>query len=104
MDHKPPQENNTMRNLALAAVAGQSGCSTVVMIFLALFAGLFLDAQFDTHPIFSIGLVLISIPISLYAMIRLVLSTTARITPPPPAKSAGRSMLSSRDQSKENGP
>jgi F0F1-type ATP synthase assembly protein I len=105
MDRKSPEQNSYMRNLALAAVAGQSGCSTVILIFLALFAGLFLDAQLDTHPIFSVGLVLICIPFSLYAMIRLVLSTTAKIAPPPakPAEKA-QSMMSSRDQSKENGP
>jgi F0F1-type ATP synthase assembly protein I len=70
-----------VRNLALAAAAGQAGCSTLVLVFLALFAGMFLDAHFNTHPIFTLGLVLLSIPVSLYAMVRLVLSMVARITP-----------------------
>lgn len=76
------------RNLALAAVAGQAGCLSVVVIFLALFAGLFLDARLDTHPVFTIGLVLVSVPLSLYAMIRLMLSSVGAIKLAPPAGSA----------------
>jgi F0F1-type ATP synthase assembly protein I len=77
-----------VRNLALAAAAGQAGCSTLILVFLALFAGMFLDARFNTHPIFTLGLVLLSIPVSLYAMVRLVLSMVSRITPPPPESAA----------------
>jgi F0F1-type ATP synthase assembly protein I len=82
MERKPPQPYY-VRNLALAAVAGQSGCATVILVFAALFAGMYLDSRLDTHPIFTIGLVVISVPLSLYMMVRMVLTTTARITPPP---------------------
>lgn len=68
-----------VRNLALASVAGQAGCVSVVMIFMALFAGMFLDARLDAHPVFTVGLVLVSVPVSLYAMIRLMLSSVAAI-------------------------
>ncbi len=74
-----------MRNLALATVAGQAGCSTLVLIFLALFGGLYLDAHLDTHPVFTIGLVLVSIPVSLYAMVRMVLTAVSHINTSPPA-------------------
>jgi hypothetical protein len=77
-----------VRNLALAAAAGQAGCSTLILVFLALFAGMFLDARLNTHPIFTLGLVLLSIPVSLYAMVRLVLSMVSRITLPPPQNAA----------------
>lgn len=73
-----------VRNLALATVAGQAGCVSVVLIFAGLFAGMFLDARLDTHPIFTIALVLISVPVSLYAMIRLMLSSVSAIRHPPP--------------------
>jgi len=66
-----------VRNLALASMASQAGCLSVILIFLALFAGLFLDARLDTHPIFTIVLIVISIPVSLLAMIRLMLSSVA---------------------------
>ena len=91
-----------LRNLALATVAGQSGCMTVILIFLGLFGGMYLDSRLDTHPIFTIGLVLLAIPISLYAMVRLMLSSIAAIKPSPPA--GGSRMVSSDPQSmnKEN--
>ena len=93
MDRKPSAKANTpsnsdyMRNIALATVAGQTGCGTLVIVFGALFGGMFLDSKFDTHPVFTIGLVLVAIPISLYAMIHLVLTSVAAIKPTPAAKS-----------------
>jgi hypothetical protein len=74
-----------MRNLALATVAGQSGCLTVILIFAGLFGGMYLDSRLNTHPIFTIGLVLAAVPVSLYAMVRLMLSAIAAIKPAPPA-------------------
>jgi F0F1-type ATP synthase assembly protein I len=79
-----------VRNLALAAVAGQTGCVSVVLIFMGLFAGMFLDSRLDTHPVFTIGLVLVAVPLSLYAMVRMALSSVSAIKLPPPAQSAGR--------------
>lgn len=75
-----PRNDGYYRNLALASVAGQSGCATVVLIFLALFAGLFLDSKLDTHPIFTIGLVLVSVPFSLYIMVRILMRSVGAIT------------------------
>lgn len=74
-----------VRNLALATVAGQSGCMTVILIFAGLFGGMYLDSRLNTHPLFTIGLVLLAIPVSLYAMVRLMLSSIAAIKPTPPA-------------------
>jgi hypothetical protein len=68
-----------MRNVALASMAGQAGCSTVILIFAALFAGLFLDSRLDTRPLFTLGLILLSIPLSLYAMVRMMLSAVGAI-------------------------
>lgn len=78
MDRRQPN-SDYMRNLALASVAGQAGCMSVILIFLGLFAGMFLDARLDTHPVFTIGLILVAVPVSLYAMIRLMLSSVAAI-------------------------
>jgi hypothetical protein len=71
------QPNDYMRNLALASLAGQAGCVTVVLIFAALFAGLFLDAQLGTRPVFTLGLILMSVPLSLFVMVRLMLSSVS---------------------------
>ncbi len=86
-----------IRNMALAVVAGQAGCSTVILVFMALFGGMYLDAKLDTHPIFTLVLVLLSVPLGLYMMVRVVLSSTSRITPP----SKGGS--SAATHKKENG-
>ncbi len=78
MDRRTPN-TDYMRNLALATVAGQAGCTTVILVFVALFAGMYLDSRLDTHPVFTIGLILAAIPVSLYSMIRLMLSSVAAI-------------------------
>jgi FtsH-binding integral membrane protein len=68
-------------NLTLAAVAGQVGCLTLVIIFLALFGGLWLDNRIDTgKPVFTIILMIGSIPVTLILMFWIVRMTTARIS------------------------
>lgn len=82
---RDPHNESYFRNLALASVAGQSGCSTVIMVFMALFAGLYLDSRLDTHPIFTIGLVVVSVPLSLYVMVRIVMNSVGAINLTSPA-------------------
>jgi len=62
----------------LAEAAAQIGCLTVVVILLALGAGLWLDSRLGTKPWFTLGLVLASIPVSLYMVVRLALSAARR--------------------------
>ena len=66
-------------NLTLATVAGQVGCLTLVIIFGALVAGMWLDARFDTKPLFTVILLVGSVPVSLISMVKVVLRTTSRI-------------------------
>lgn len=68
-------------NLTLAAVAGQVGCLTLVIVIAALFGGLWLDARFGTKPMFTVGLVIASVPVTLLGMIWIVRVTTSRISP-----------------------
>ena len=75
-----------VKNLTLAAVAAQSGCPTTVLIIVALFIGLALDAHFGTKGPFTIGLLLLSIPISLFFMVRIALGAVKMIQPPPASK------------------
>jgi magnesium-transporting ATPase (P-type) len=65
--------------MVLAGVLGQIGCLTLVIILVALVAGLWLDNQFHTRPLFLLGLVLGSIPLTLYLMFRIVLAVAPRI-------------------------
>jgi MFS-type transporter involved in bile tolerance (Atg22 family) len=72
---------NKAFNLTLAAVAGQVGCLTIVVVLAALFAGLYLDNRFGgDQPIFKSGLMLASIPVTLVAMFWVVRKATSRLT------------------------
>jgi F0F1-type ATP synthase assembly protein I len=66
-------------NLALASVAGLSGCVTLILVVSALLLGLWLDQQLDTKPIFTIGCIIGSVPITLVVMFRMVLRSATAI-------------------------
>jgi len=55
-------------NLALALLAGQVGCITLVIVLGAVFLGLWLDNHFQTKPVLTLVTVLVSVPISVVAM------------------------------------
>jgi F0F1-type ATP synthase assembly protein I len=65
--------------LTLAAVSGQVGCLTLIIILVALSLGLWLDSLFDSRPIFTAILMIISIPITLMTMILVVKKTTSHM-------------------------
>lgn len=80
MRKDPSQEPRTPDlPLALAGLLGQVGCVTLIVIFAALGIGLWLDSQFDTRPLFTLVLVLGSVPATIYLMVRIVLTGMARI-------------------------
>lgn len=68
-------------NLTLASIAGQVGCLTLVIIFVALFGGLWLDRYFDTKPLFTVVLLIGSVPVTLFLMFLVVRAATSRIKP-----------------------
>jgi F0F1-type ATP synthase assembly protein I len=68
--------------LALASTVSQVGCVTVIIIIGALLAGLLLDDLLGTKPILTIGLILVSIPISLFSVVRIALSAARHIQEP----------------------
>jgi uncharacterized membrane protein YedE/YeeE len=65
--------------LALAGLLGQVGCVTLLVILAALGIGLWLDSQLDSRPLFVLVLVLGSVPVTIYLMVRIVLTGMARI-------------------------
>jgi MFS-type transporter involved in bile tolerance (Atg22 family) len=83
-DQKP-----RLQNVAYAAVAGQVGCTMVILILGAMLLGLWLDAQFGVKGPFTIILLLLSIPISLYLVLRISLRAVRAIQPPA-VEGAGR--------------
>ena len=78
----PTQKDRGQRalNLTLAAVAGQVGCITLVIIVLALFIGLWLDSQLNTRPLFTLILMIGSVPVTLVIMFWVVRKATSRIS------------------------
>ena len=68
-------------NMALAAVAGQVGCLTTIIVVGSLIAGLFLDSRLDTRPTFTILFVVLSVPVTLGVMFWVVRNVTSRIKP-----------------------
>ena len=70
----------------LAGIVGQIGCVTVVLVAIALGAGVFLDNLLGTKPIFTILLLVGSVPVTLYIIVRISLTAAARVQPAPPAE------------------
>jgi F0F1-type ATP synthase assembly protein I len=79
-ENKPPQPTSTevvTRTLAQGSLIGvQAGCVSVILIILALVVGLVLDRALGTKYVFTVGLMLLSIPVSLGAMVYTVLRST----------------------------
>lgn len=65
--------------MLLAALLGQIGVLTLVIVLAAAFGGMALDARFDTKPWFTIGLLIASIPVSLLLMVWISRKTVAKI-------------------------
>lgn len=81
-DQQTPTQTR-VKNLSYAALGGQAGCATLVVVIAALFIGLWLDSLFGVRGPFTIGLLVLSIPFSLYMMLRIALGAIGRITPKP---------------------
>jgi hypothetical protein len=71
-------------NLTLAGVAGQVGCVTLVIVLAAVLGGLWLDNRFQTRPVFTLVLIVGSIPVSLIIMLFIVRLVTSKIKTEPP--------------------
>lgn len=79
-DTKPKTDRKQYwMNLTLAGIAAQAGCLTLVIVLVAVFGGLWLDAQFQTKPVITFVFIIASIPVSLALMFILVRSATAKI-------------------------
>jgi len=95
----PPDRAQYAYNLALASVAGQVGCLTTLIIIGALFAGLWLDNQFKVKPLFTVGLMLGSMPISLFIMWRVAVGAVSRIKPTQPPTTHSSPTLGKKEES-----
>ncbi len=80
-DEQPSNKRSQVAfNLTLAVVAGQVGCLTLIIVLAALFGGLWLDNRYNSRPLFTIILMIGSIPVTLIAMFLVVRAATSRLT------------------------
>ena len=82
--NQPNNKGNNHRNafnLTIIGVFGQVGFLTLFIIVLALLGGLWLDRMFDSKPLFTIILMIASVPVSLVLMYKVVMWATSRIKP-----------------------
>lgn len=75
MNRQQQDINNTA---LLAGIIGQVGCITVILIAVALGAGIIVDNLLDTRPVFTILFMVGSVPVTLYVIVRVTLSAAAR--------------------------
>ena len=66
------------KNLVLAGMVSQVGCVTVVIVVGALLSGLWADSLLHTQPLLTVLFLLVSIPVSVYCLVRVALSTAAQ--------------------------
>ncbi len=79
-----PQKQNRKQyalNLVLAGFAGQVGFVTLAIVVAALLLGLWLDSSLGTRPLFTILILLASVPVTLWVMFRVAMGFVARIKP-----------------------
>ena len=90
-ENKPTPPTSTevvTKTLAQGSLIGvQAGCVSVILIILALVAGVVLDRALGTKYVFTVGLLLLSVPVSLGAMVYTVLRSTRSMQPQPAPQS-----------------
>jgi F0F1-type ATP synthase assembly protein I len=74
----PAKTSQNTLNLALASVAGLGGCLVLIVVVAALFGGLWLDAALNTKPLFTLSLVIGSVPVSIFLMYRVAMRVINR--------------------------
>jgi F0F1-type ATP synthase assembly protein I len=76
-DRKQQDEFRAAVTMTVVWVAGL----TLIIIFVALFAGILLDRLLNSKPIFTIVLTIASIPLTIFATFRVVKAASSRIQP-----------------------
>ena len=81
---EPPEKPMTnakksSKNVLLAVMVGQVGFLTLAVILAAVLGGLALDNLLGTKPWFTIGLIVASVPVSIFLMILVARRTVAKI-------------------------
>jgi hypothetical protein len=81
----PQKMTNYVKNLALVGAFSWIGFLTLIIALGALLAGMWLDAQWGTKPVFTVGLLILSIPINIFLQFRAALNVAKQIQSGMPA-------------------
>jgi hypothetical protein len=82
-----PKRPSRSANLTYTGIAGFAGCLITALVIGALLLGMWIDSLFGRRPgLFTVGLVVLSVPVTLFVAFRLVLALVKRIQPPPTDK------------------
>jgi hypothetical protein len=81
-----PTSKQDVFNFAIVAMVAQVGCLTLVIIFAALFLGLYLDNRFGSNHWSTFGLMIASIPVSLIVMVFVSRAAVRKIKTPAAAQ------------------
>lgn len=68
--------------MALAGVLGLGGFLTLGIVILALVGGLWLDNTLGTRPLFTLLLMVVSAPISIFVMYRVAMNSISKMNTP----------------------
>ena len=79
MAQSESERRGVLRNLLIVLV-GQVGCITLVVILASVQLGLWLDARFQTRPLYTLILLFAGIPLSVLLMLLIARKTLARLT------------------------
>jgi F0F1-type ATP synthase assembly protein I len=65
-------------NMAVAVVVGLGGFVTLAIVMGVLLIGLALDQALNTRPLFTLGFLVLSAPISIFVMYRVAMSVISK--------------------------
>lgn len=96
MDNQQTPAVRRLNQLKIAAISGQAGCATLLIVLSALFIGLWLDSQLGQRGPLTFGLLILSVPVSLTVMLKITLRAIRRMQPP--AAAAPRETIHNTDR------
>jgi F0F1-type ATP synthase assembly protein I len=67
--------------LSVVNVVGLGGVAMLGIVLAALFLGLLADRFLGTKPLFTIGLLVLSAPLSIFLMLRIAMKAISKIKP-----------------------
>lgn len=76
MKSRPTQVINRLHNLTIAVISVQAGCASMVIILVFILIGAWLGSSLGQRGLCIMGMVVLSVPISLYVMVWIALRAT----------------------------